>query len=150
MPLIRFLAIAFLLLTLVGCGDGLKRVSVQGKITAGGQPLNKAIIQFVPLESTKGEGGIGVSDSEGNFTLTGSRGGAQGVVPGEYKVRVSRTIARDGTVLPPEAKQAENPGSKETLPGVYASVEATPLRATVPPEGGAVEVKIPEGALDRK
>src|SRR5262249_52126433 len=117
-----------------GCGDGLKRVPVRGKITARGQPLDNAVIQFLPGGPTKGEGGIGVSDGDGHFTLTGSRAGASGVVPGEYRVRVSRFVGADGKPLPPEAKQAENPGARESVPPPYSSAEGTTLTVTVPEE----------------
>src|SRR6516164_2758713 len=129
-------------LSLAGCGDGLKRVLVEGTITAQQQPLDNATLQFIPTGSTKGEGGIGRSDSGGNFTLIGSRAGAKGVVPGEYKVRVSRLIALDGTPLPDDAKEVENPGAKETVPPPFNSVEATTLKATVPEAGGPLIVDI--------
>jgi hypothetical protein len=139
-----------LLSGLAGCGDGLKRVPVQGKLTNQGQPLGNATVQFIPVGSTKGEGGIGVSDNDGNFTLIGSRRGDKGVVPGEYKIRVSRLIARDGTPLPADAKQADNPGCKESVPGPYASVDGTPLKATVPDKGGEVTIDIPVKIAGRK
>src|SRR5262245_28365048 len=83
-----FFATAVLFLAFAGCGgDGLRRVSIQGKLTAKGKPLDNAVIQFLPAASTKGEGGIGRSDGDGNFTLIGSRAGDRGIVPGEYKVR---------------------------------------------------------------
>jgi hypothetical protein len=152
MRLLGFLATVFLFLGLIGCGgDGLKRVPVQGKITAKGQPLDGATIQFLPLGGTKGEGGMGRSDNNGNFTLEiGSRKGAAGVVPGEYKVRVSRLIARDGTPLAADATEADNPGSRESIPAPYNSLDGTPLRATVPETGGAVTIDIPAKILGRK
>jgi hypothetical protein len=143
-----FSATVVLLAALTGCGDGLTRVSVQGKITAKGKPVDNATIQFLTTGATKGEGGIGRSDSEGNFTLTGSRQGHQGVVPGEYKVRISRRIGLDGSVLPPDAKEVENP-SKETVPALYASADS-PLRVTVPDAGGPLTIDIPEALLDRR
>jgi hypothetical protein len=147
----QWLAIAAVLVGLAGCqGDGLRRVPVEGKITAQGKALDNATIQFIPTGSTKGEGGIGRSDSSGNFTLIGSRAGASGVVPGEYKVRVSRLIAADGTPLPDDAKEAENPGAKESVPGPYHSVEGTTLKATVPEAGGAVALEIPAKVLGLK
>jgi hypothetical protein len=146
----RFIATAVLVLGLAGCGDGLRRVHVQGKITAQGKPLDHATVQFIPTDSTKGEGGIGRSDSDGTFTLIGSRAGAQGVVPGHYKVRVNRLIARDGTPLPDDAKEVENPGAKETVPGPYSSLESTTLKVTVPEAGGAVTLDIPAKVLGLK
>ena len=139
----RFIVTAVLFLSLTGCGDGLRRVHVQGKITAQGKPLDNATIQFIPTGSTKGEGGIGRSDNNGDFSLIGSRQGAKGVVPGEYKVRVTRLIALDGAPLPDDAKEVENPGAKDSIPGPYNSLEGTPLKATVPDSGGVVPVDIP-------
>ena len=141
---------AALLVGLMGCGDGLRRVPVQGKITAQGTPLDNATIQFIPTGTTKGEGGIGRSDARGNFTLIGSRAGDKGVVPGEYKVRVSRLIAADGSPLPPDARDAENPGAKESVPEPFASVDGTTLKATVPDEGGPLTIDIPAKVLGRK
>jgi hypothetical protein len=137
------------LLVLAGCGDGLKRVAVQGKITAGGRPLDRATVQFIPTGATRGEGGMGRSDELGNFTLIGSRDGARGVVPGEYKVRVSRLVGRDGAPLPEDARQADHPGAKESVPAPYTSPDGTPLRVTVPEAGGPVPISIPEKALGR-
>src|SRR4051794_27930280 len=145
-----FFATAVLFLASAGCGDGLKRVPVQGKLTAQGKPLDGATVQFLPTGSTKGEGGIGRSDNDGNFTLIGSRRGDKGVVPGEYKVRVSRLIARDGSPLPADAKQADNPGCRESVPGQYASVEGSPLKVTIPDTGGEVKIDIPAKVLGRK
>jgi hypothetical protein len=146
-----FTAPAVLLLGLVGCGgDGLKRVPVKGKVTAKGQQLDNATIQFIPTGATQGEGGIGRSDHDGNFSLTGSRRGDEGVVPGEYKVRVSRLVAPDGTPIPADAKQAETPNARESVPMPYSSLEGTPLTAIVPESGGEVKIEIPATVLRGK
>jgi hypothetical protein len=146
----RLLVTIALFLGALGCGgDGLKRVPVQGKLTAKGQVLDGAVIQFIPTGSTRGEGGIGRADSDGNFSLTGSRAGEKGVVPGEYRVRVSRLVERDGKVLGPDAKQADHPSARESVPGAYASIDS-PLKATVPEAGGTVNVDVPESVLRRK
>ncbi len=144
-------ALTVLLLGLVGCGgDGLKRVPVKGKITAKGEPLDGVTVQFIPTGATQGEGGIGRSDNDGNFSLTGSRRGDEGVVAGEYKVRLSRLVAPDGTPLPADAKQAETPNARESVPAPYSSLEGTPLTATVPEAGGDVTIEIPATVLRGK
>jgi hypothetical protein len=147
---LRFIAAAILILEMAGCGDGLKRVPIQGKITAQGVPLDNAVIQFLPTGSTKGEGGIGRSDQNGNFTVISSRAGDKGIVAGEYKVRVSRLIAADGSPLPPDAKDAEHPGARESVPEPYSLVDGTTLKYTIPEEGGAVNIDIPAKILGRK
>jgi hypothetical protein len=145
----RYLA-AVAALALLGCGgDGLKRVAVQGTVTAKGVPVGNATVLFMPVEGTKGEGGIGTTDQDGKFTLTGSRRGDPGVVPGKYKVRVSRFMNRDGTVLPSDAKQADYPHAEESVPAPYSSPDS-PLEVTVPEKGGAVTVDIPVKTLGKR
>src|SRR5438874_8054235 len=137
------LAAVAALLALVGCGgDGLRRVPVQGKVTAKGVPVGNATVSFLPADGTKGEGGIGTTDPSGTFTLIGSRRGDAGVVPGKYKVRVSRYVDRDGTVLPSDAKQVDYPHAVESVLAPYSSPNS-PLDVTVPEKGGTVDVPIP-------
>ena len=147
----RYLAAAVAILGLLGCGgDGLTRVPVRGTVTARGAPVGDATVSFLPVEGTKGEGGIGTTDRDGNFTLIGSRQGHSGVVPGNYRVAVSRFIDRDGSVIPSsEFKQAENPHALDSVPAPYASIDS-PLKVTVPEEGGAVTVEIPVKLLGKK
>ncbi len=146
-----YLAAAVSILGLFGCGgDGLRRVTVQGKVTAKGVPVGNATVSFVPVDATKGEGGIGTTDADGNFTLTGSRRGDAGVVPGKYRVVVSRFMNRDGTVIPlAEYKEADFPHAVDSVPAPY-SVINSPLLVTVPEDGGAINVEIPVKVLGKK
>ena len=138
-----YLAAAVAILGFLGCGgDGLRRVSVQGKVMAKGVAVGNATVLFLPADGTQGEGGIGTTDRDGNFTLTGSRRGDSGVVPGKYRVRVSRFVDRDGTVLPSDHKQADYPNAVESVPAPYSSPDS-PLQVTVPEKGGTVNVEIP-------
>lgn len=135
---------------LIGCGgDGLKRVPVTGTVKAKDGPVGNATLVFMPTEGTKGEGGIGSTDKDGNFTLTGSRQGAKGVVAGKYKVRVSRLMDKDGTILPSDAKEADYPHASESVPAPYSSPNS-PLTVTVPDQGGTVNVDIPANTLRKK
>ncbi|MGL4555722.1 MAG: carboxypeptidase-like regulatory domain-containing protein [Gemmataceae bacterium] len=146
----RVFLIAAVALVGLGCGDGLTRVSVQGKVTdKAGEPVGQATVSFLPAGDTKGEGGIGTTDAQGNFTLVGSREGARGVVPGPYKVRVTRYIDRDGSVLPSDAKQADHPHAVESVPAPYSAPDS-PLAVTVPPSGGALPVELPVKLLGKK
>lgn len=141
---------ALAVLVFLGCGgDGLKRVPVEGKVTAKGVPVGTATVLFLPADGTKGEGGIGTTDKDGNYTLTGSRRGDSGVVPGKYKVRVSRFVDKDGTVLPSDAKQADYPHAVESVPAPY-SLPESPLEVTVPEAGGTVNIEIPGKLLGKK
>jgi hypothetical protein len=147
---LRCLAAAALILGLSGCGgDGLRRVAIQGKLTAKGVPIGDATVLFMPVDATKGEGGIGTTDRDGNFLLTGSRRGDRGIVPGKYKVRVSRFIDRDGSVLPREHKQADYPHAVESVPAPFSSPNS-PFEVTVPEEGGPLSIDIPAKILGKK
>lgn len=147
---LSYLAVLVSALGLFGCGgDGLTRVPVQGKVTAANAPLANATVQFLPAGATKGEGGIGTTDAEGNFALTGSRRGDGGVVPGTYKVCVSRYADRDGKLLPPDAKQADYPDAFESIPAPYCSNDS-PLEVTISEQGGVVSVDIPVKPLTKQ
>lgn len=143
MPGFRSIVATISCLGVLGCGgDGLRRVPVQGKVTAQGVEVANALVSFVPADVTKGEGGIGATDPSGNYTLTGSRRGDKGVVPGKYKVRISRFMDRDGTILAANAKQADFPHAMESVPAPYSSIDS-PLEVTVPDKGGTMDVEIP-------
>ncbi|HVK19579.1 MAG TPA: hypothetical protein VM533_21775 [Fimbriiglobus sp.] len=146
---LRYLAVAVVIVGYVGCGgDGLKRVPVTGKLTAKGVPIDNATVSFIPLDATLGEGGIGTTDSMGVYVLTGSRRGDVGVVPGQYKVRVSRFMDKDGTILK-EFKQADNPHAMETVPAPYSTPDSK-MVVTVPEAGGTLDVELPVKLLGKK
>jgi hypothetical protein len=138
------------LLSILGCGgDGLRRVPVKGQVTAKGTPVANATVSFMPAEGTKGEGGIGTTDSAGIFTLIGSRRGDVGVVPGKYSVRISRFINPDGTLLPSDAKWVDYPRAIESVPAPYSSPNST-IIVTVPEAGGEVNVPLPVKLIGSK
>lgn len=129
---------------MVGCGgDGLNRVPVQGVLTAEGEPVEGASVQFLPVSGTDSPGGLGNTDSEGKFTLVSSREGDTGIPPGKYTVRVSRQIDGDGTILPADAIQADYPMAMESVPAPYSGMDS-PLEVTVSENGGEVKVEIPK------
>ena len=128
-------------LGLTGCGDGLKRVPIQGELLAAGKPVSGASLQFFPAEGTPGEGAIGISDKDGKFTVISSRRSDEGIPPGKYKVLVSRFMDKDGTILPNDAKQADFPDAVESVPPPYCTTES-PLEVTIA-DGGTVKLEIP-------
>lgn len=147
-----FVLLGGMILGLTACGgDGLRRVTIQGKVVAkDGAPVNNATVSFVPQAGTKGEGGIGTTNAEGAFTVTGSRKGASGIVPGKYKVAVSRFINRDGSPVDLETfKEADNPHAYESVPAPYSGLDS-PLEVTVPESGGALTIEIPVKLIVRK
>jgi hypothetical protein len=145
------LAIALLAgLTLsAGCGgDGIRRVSVDGRLTVQGQPLGDTIVQFLPQAGVPGPGGVGRSDAGGRFKLIGSRLGAAGAAPGRYRVALVRLVGADGAPVPPETGESDAPGIRNTIPEPYTSPDTTPLEVEVPPRGGGVAVDLPVPLID--
>jgi len=138
-------ALALLGLVGAGCGgDGLKRVPVRGKVTAGGAPVDKCTVQFLPLGGTKGQGGLGNTDQDGNYKM--ASGTLAGIVPGEYKVRLSRYIARNGQPATTREDLMQNPDVRNSIPRKYSGMDS-PLRFTVPEAGGEINIDIPEKVL---
>jgi hypothetical protein len=132
-----------------GCGgDGIRRVSVDGRLTVQGQPLGDTIVQFIPQAGVPGPGGVGHSDTGGRFTLIGSRLGAAGVAPGRYRVALVRLVAADGTPVSPETGESDAPGIRNTIPAPYTAAETTPLEVEVPGRGGVVAVDLPVPLVD--
>jgi hypothetical protein len=142
----RFIALAVLVWAAAGCGGG-ELVSVKGKITLKGVPLESASIHFIPTGATKGEGGMARSDKDGNYTLIDSRSHQKGIAPGEYKIWVSRWVLADGSLIGPDTPLSAGGGNlievKESLPRPYSSRADTPLHYTVPTAGGVVDIDIP-------
>jgi hypothetical protein len=125
-----------------GCGDGLNRVEIKGTLKSQSGPLAHASIQFIPKPGTPGEGAIGACDERGNFTVISSRQSDAGLPPGKYTVRASRMIGRDGSILPSDAKQADYPDAKESVPAPYNSM-SSPIEVEISDKGGVLEVEIP-------
>jgi hypothetical protein len=143
------LALAVLFVGVVGCG-GDKIVSVLGKVTAKGVVLDGAAVQFIPTGGTKGEGGTGLADADGNFSLVQSRTARNGVLPGEYRVAVRRSVGADGKVLDPDTKTRDRPDMRESVPAPYSSPIDTPLKYTVPESGGELNIDLPVKVGGRK
>jgi len=112
--LIRLLLISFAFVTLLGCGgSGPKTARVSGKVTMSGKPLTNVGVTFLPTK--KGPAAVGVTNENGEFTLTTTRRG-DGAVIGKHKVTVG--IAEEGQ---------KNPG----IPDDYGSPNTTKLSAEV-------------------
>jgi hypothetical protein len=128
MHLVKRLCVAALLVAAPGCGSS-GTVDVSGTVKLNGQPLSGALVTFRPEGATGDLGGAGKTDAEGKYTLTAVRGG-KGVLPGEYRVIVSKRLNPDGSEPDPKTPPIESQ-ARETLPAVYSDRNATTLRATV-------------------
>jgi hypothetical protein len=118
----------------IGCGGP---VNVEGKVVMGGKPLTGAQVLFVPV--TGGLEAGDVTDDEGKFQIKNPQ--KMGVVPGEYRVTVSKKDYPPGMKRPDahEMTMALTAKMKETLPARYTLQDKTPLRVTVP-RGGKNDV----------
>ncbi len=142
-----------LALAATGCGSGL--VTVTGKVTLDGQPVEGAVVVFQG-ENGGGNPAAGQTDSEGVFQLGTFRSG-DGAFPGEYKVLIIPpgpiTTARPEAptfeaAMAAFAKIQEELRNNPQQPfgfniaAVYRDPSKTPLRQTVPASGPVVfEVK---------
>jgi hypothetical protein len=138
---------------IAGCSkhDGLERAPITGILTVQGTPLPGATVLFIPVQGsqTQGAGAIGTSGPDGKFQVVSSRQDDAGIPPGEYSVAVSRLADPDGTILSPEATQADHPSARETVPAPYSG-HASPLKVTIPKEGGEIKVDVPAKLIERK
>lgn len=136
--LARALAVALPALALASCAGSAPAVT--GRVTFQGKPVEGAVVTFHPKgrDDAKAERPSGVTDKDGNFTLsTGSRAGAP---PGEYVVTVN-------WYKPADAPAGKKPLGTDTQPDTpdqfrgkaYADHATSKLTATVGPGTNALE-----------
>lgn len=131
----RWFSFLLLLLT-VGCGSsekGPELVPYSGIVSLDGQPLSDAVITFHPQESGQ-NGAFGQTNESGEFTLTSGK--RPGIIPGSYKVTISRIVAKDGaTVNPEEGMDIEqlmmSGQASESIPEKYSNLQQTQLTAEI-------------------
>lgn len=101
---------------LLGCGPSY--VVVVGVVTMDGQPIEGATVVFTSDDGTKTA--VGISDATGNFTLSGD--GKPGVIPGSYKVTVSKSamVAGMSPSAMAEGSKADNDMVKTMMKGKAA------------------------------
>jgi hypothetical protein len=128
-------------LTGPGCGGG--KVKVSGVVTLDGQPVEGAVVAFIPVDPGKGQMAHGTTDKEGVFNLSTSRPN-DGAVPGEYKVTVTYA---EGATAPPasnqreafegleKARQQQQKPPRYNIPAKYGNPDQTDLKQKVPPDG---------------
>jgi hypothetical protein len=123
----------------IGCGSGDGRMAVRGEVTLNGTALSIGHIAFEPTSNQGVSSGALIRD--GLYTIPAE----QGLVPGEYLVRIysSGEAQTGGPVPTPEQLMGGNvpPPPKELIPAEY-NVKST-QKATVSAEGSnAFDFKI--------
>jgi hypothetical protein len=124
-------AICALSLVFVGCsgGDSIKGlVPVHGTVTLNGSPLDKAMIEFAPVDASGNpaigkRSGTGYASSNGKFSINVNLE-SKGLPPGDYKIRVVK----------PDANM-------KSTTGKYDSFDTSGLTAKVG-EKGNLDVKL--------
>ena len=132
-------------LTVSGCGgDG--KVRVSGVVTLDNQPIEGAIVTFIPTDKEKGAIAHGTTDKEGNFKLTTTKPD-DGAFPGEYKVTV---VYAEGAEPPPskglkeaftgfeKAQSEKRKAAKYRIPGKFTDPNKTDLKQKVPADGQVI------------
>ena len=127
--------IGLCILASIGCGNTDNRYTkVEGTITYKGTPVDGATVTFLPVDES-GESASGKTDAGGKFSLTSVQAieGGRGVLPGEYRVIVSKRESPpsmpEGAVSSSSAPPA--PRAKELLPEKYMQPGTSDLQATV-------------------
>lgn len=114
---------------------------VTGSVLMDGKPVIGAQVSFVPIESTKGFGGMAVTNETGSFTIDKSGGpGATGLPEGKYRVTVTPIKLPEDPSLAAEFQVP--PGAVTSLPKSYSTPENTPLEAMVTPGVGPVTLEL--------
>lgn len=119
--LITLAAMVALLPLALGCGDGMNRVGMSGKVTYDGQPVVDGLIRFVPKAGTEMPLTVEpIKDGRYNTSTSG------GVPAGSYKVDIRAFHPDDPVPMGPGA-----PGRRQLLPPKYNN--QTELEITLEP-----------------
>jgi hypothetical protein len=121
-----------------GCGRGSGLAPVTGRVTLDEKPVPNMIVNFTPQGETAGNGALGHTDADGRYTLLDARGEA-GAYAGEYKVSFYPGLGRTAAPADPRLDVVSVP-SRGGLPAIYLDPNQTPLKATVPKEGGTIDL----------
>ena len=116
----------------MGCSESVKKpewpdaVPVTGTVTMDGEPLGEAIVIYIPDGGTVGQGGTGMTEANGKYLLSSQNDKGEtvsGVIPGKYRVAISRMVKPDGSVWTPDATNSTGPatvGAREELAMEYS------------------------------
>jgi len=132
-------ALVLMLLSISGCGGNSQKSEVElftatGKVTVDGEPLAEANMEFVPVGDTRGQGGVAITDFEGNYSAE-TPYGETGLPAGEYQVVISKLELPKGVHfdVPPDKNlpPADSP-YRESLPPHYSDRGRTKLKMKMP------------------
>jgi hypothetical protein len=127
---------------ILGCG-GPRPVKVSGTVTLNGQPVEGAMVQFVPVKDG-GRPATGLTTADGGFNLTTIEN-HDGALPGDYKVVITyNPPVESGPAQSTEQgmkeimklqEKAKRVKPKYVIPPAYTDASRTPLTQSVPTDG---------------
>jgi hypothetical protein len=152
-------AIATVIVLGPGCGkdDGLSpRFPVSGKVTYKGEPVKKAVINFVPNDPEGRPAGGTVEDGQYELTTLNPKDGA---LPGKYKVTIDdraldpnamRSEADSAakkkgvtyTAIPQELQAKALKSLKSSLPGKYQIASTSDLEVEIKPQSNTLNLDL--------
>ncbi len=124
-----------LLLALAGCNSRLVRVS--GRITYHGQPVPSTLVTFLP--DSGGRASHGLTDDNGNFTLTYSRTEV-GATRGHDTVFLTYHLSNEEELK--EAPPKASPELKAVI-SRYGNPETSPLHYEITHSGQFIDIELP-------
>jgi hypothetical protein len=145
----RYLAAAATAALVIGCGSGPRLVPVSGTVLLNGEPLEGATVLFSPdVTNPGGQPGVVVTGPGGKYqAMTRDR---PGLVPGKYKVGVTKTPAPDLSKVPEELKndlymaraltERDDPAKQKA--GTAAGTVQGEFDREIPPEGGEIDFDV--------
>lgn len=149
-------SLAVLSVCAVGCGKDI--YPVKGRVTVDGKPVVKAMVRFLPDENSSPRLAYGETNENGEFTMATFKTN-DGVLPGVYRVTITNPDNTMPPLGPPSGDAEDNakamlnyrrqweemkkrPQVRGQLPVLYAELETTPLRWTVPADGRVADFNI--------
>lgn len=144
------IAVAAALLPAIGCGKD--TYTVKGRVTIDGKPVKKATVRFLPDNEQAPRLAWGLTNDNGEFTMSTFKP-EDGVLPGVYRVTINNPENSPTPLGPPSGNEEDNakalmmyrqlyeqmkkrPQVPGELPVLYGDLETTPLKFSVPADGG--------------
>lgn len=129
----------FMVVLSIGCGPGIPPIAeVSGTVTKNGDPVPHARVEFYPLQEGLDANYMasGVTDKEGNYTLSHKGGSVSGVTACLCKVTISEgpmppEIRAMGQAGAEKLKQFRSKLKNRPIPSEYGALGTTPLEVTV-------------------
>jgi hypothetical protein len=132
MRVMRIVAFASLAAVIAssGCGVGGPRMAeVEGTVTMKGKPLDQVQVEFWP--TSDGPRSIGVTDSQGRYTLQADNGKSKGALVGSHRILLKDLSVFGGKVLGRAGENVDLKGKAARLPAHVGDVQRTPFKKDV-------------------